>query len=154
MVIREAGLLFRDKNIIKSVYIQKNAVQIYQVIRNELVVSLLDIVEEAFLTDFIDYLGGKKYVIAFIEDKITVQEPNEPELIIIYCIVDNKKRIDKYIQRVAIPLLRKIIKEFKIKFEQINIANISQLDAFKEDIDIILGDETKTLDQKLRDQLF
>ena len=154
MVIFESGLIFRDQNILKSDYIQKSAIEIYQVIRNELVVSLLNLVEEAFLTDFIDYLGGKKYIIAFIEDKIIAKDTNEPELLIAYCIVDNKKKIDKYIKKVAVPLLRKTIEQFKMQFKFVNMSDLSQLNSFKKDIDDILGDETKTIDQKLRDQLF
>ena len=154
MVIYEAGLLFRDQSILKSVYIQKSAVEIYQIIRNELVLSLLNLVEEAFITDFIDYLGGKNYIIAFIEEKIIAKDTNKPELLIAYCIVNNKKKIDKYIKKVAVPLLRKTIERFKMQFKLVNISDLSQLSSFKKDLDDILGDETKTIDQKLRDQLF
>lgn len=155
MVIREAGILFRDNNLVRSIYIQKE-IEIYNVYRTDLVNSLLNLVQDVFLTDIIEYLGGKEFVIAFIEDKIFVEDSvsNEPESLIIYCIFDNKKKVDKYVYKVVLPLLKKIALEFKATQKVLKSPNSFQTTDFKAKIDEILGDETKTIDQKLRENLF
>ncbi|MFX1395247.1 MAG: hypothetical protein ACFFAH_17010 [Promethearchaeota archaeon] len=154
MVIREAGLLFKNVDLVTTRYIKKSNIEIYQIVRNELLLSLRNLIEEAFLTDIVEYLGGKKYVIAFIEEKIIISDNYEPELLIAYCIVNNRRRIDRYINKIIIPLLKKIIYEFRTKYDKIDLTEKTQYQDFKTQIDEILGDETKTIDQKLLDDLF
>jgi hypothetical protein len=149
MVIREAGLLFRGFTLVKKSYHKTSLGKIDSDLRSGLLTALLNFAETAFSENFIEYFEGKKYTIAFIKDEILAEDSVEPELLISYAILDKEKKIDKYINKILQPLLKKASEDFKTLNTGKNLSEVSQFKEFKKIFDDIYGPDTKKIDQKL-----
>lgn len=154
MVIRESGLLFRGFTLLSVKYHQTSDDRIDKDLRSALLTALLNFAESTFAKDTIEYFEMKKFTISFIEDKIKAEDNPEPEPIMAYAILDKEKKLDKHISKVVIPALKEVLNQFKAKFEGKNLSEVSQFKGFKENFDAIFGNETKTLDEKLKGSLF
>ena len=154
MVIREAGLLFRGFTLINQNYHKTSDNKIDKDLRSGLLTAIITFAENAFSQDLIEYFELKRFVIAFTEDNITAEDCTTPELLIAYAIFDKEKKIDKHIRKVVVPLLTKVIIQFKEKFSGKNLSEISQFKPFSQNIDKIFGKSTKTLDQKMKGTFF
>ncbi len=150
MVVREAGLLLRGFTLVKKSYHKTTKGKIDTDLRSGLLTALLNFAQSTFSKDIIEYFEGKKFLIAFIEDKIEAEDSFEPELIISYAILDKEKKIEKYIQKIIRPLLKEVLKEFKLLNTGKNLSEISQFKDFKHNLDTIFGTDTQTIDQKLK----
>ncbi|MFX1302458.1 MAG: hypothetical protein ACFFBV_01075 [Promethearchaeota archaeon] len=150
MVIREAGLLFRGFTLVKKSYHKTTKGKIDTDLRSGLLTAILNFAQSTFSKDIVEYFEGKKFLIAFIEDKIEAEDSFEPELIISYAILDKEKKIEKYIHKVVRPLLKEVLKEFKLLNTGKNLSEISQFKEFKQNLDSIFGTDTQTIDQKLK----
>ena len=154
MVIRESGLLFRGFTLLSVKYHHTSNDKIDRDLRSALLTALLNFAESTFAKDTIEYFEMKKFTISFIEDKIKVEDNPEPEPILAYAILDKEKKLDKHISKVIIPALKEVLNQFKIEFEGRNLSEISQFRGFKENFDSIFGNETKTLDEKLKGSFY
>ncbi|MFX1437888.1 MAG: hypothetical protein ACFFAA_11935 [Promethearchaeota archaeon] len=150
MVVREAGLLFRGFTLVKKSYHKTSLGKIDTDLRSGLLTALLNFAQSTFSKDIIEYFEGKKFLITFTEDKILSEDSFEPELLISYAILDKEKKIEKYINKVIQPLLKRVINEFKSSNVGKNLSEVSQFKKFKESLDTIFGTDTETIDQKLR----
>jgi hypothetical protein len=153
MVIREVGLLFRGFTLVKKSFHKTTIGKIDADLRSGLLTALLNFAETAFSTGSVEYFQGNRFTIAFINAKILSDDSNEPELLVSYAIIDRQKKIDKYIRKIANPLLIKVAQEFKSQNEGKNLSEVSQFKNFKQSLDKIFGSNTKKIDQKL-DGLF
>ena len=153
MVIREVGLLFRGFTLVKKSFHKTTIGKIDADLRSGLLTALLNFAETAFSTGSVEYFQGNRFTIAFINAKILSDDSNEPELLVSYAIIDRQKKIDKYIRKIANPLLIKVAQEFKLQNEGKNLSEVSQFKNFKQSLDKIFGSNTKKIDQKL-DGLF
>ena len=154
MVIREAGILFRGFTLANASYHKTSVEQIDADLRSSLLMALKDFAEISFSTDIVEYFEMKKYIIAFIDDKIKPSDSPEPESIISYAILDKEKKIDKIINKIVQPSLKKVISEFKAKYDGKNLSKISQFKNFRKNLDEIFGSDTKTIEQKLKGTFF
>jgi len=150
MVIREAGLLFRGFTLVKKSYHKTSLGKIDTDLRSGLLTAILNFAETAFSENFVEYLEGKKFVIAITKDQIMAEDSVEPELLIPYAILDKEKKIDKYIHKILQPLLKKIADEFKNLNTGKNLSEITQFKGFKNNLDQVFGSDTKKMDQKLK----
>ena len=150
MVVREAGLLFRGFTLIKKSYHKTSKGKIDTDLRSGLLTAILNFAQTAFTKDIVEYFEGKKYLITFTEEYINAKDGFEPEIIISYAILDKEKKIEKYINKIIQPLLKKVISQFKLNFEGKNLSEVSQFKNFKENLDEIFGTDTQTIDQKMR----
>jgi hypothetical protein len=150
MVVREAGLLFRGFTLVKKSYHKTTKGKIDTDLRSGLLTAILNFAQSTFSKDLIEYFEGKKFLIAFIEDKIEAEDGFEPELIISYAILDKEKKIEKYIKKILRPLLKDVLKEFKALNTGKNFSEVSQFKYFKQNLDNIFGTDTQTIDQKLK----
>jgi len=150
MVIREAGLSFRGFTLVKKSYHKTSLGKIDSDLRSGLLTALLNFAETAFSDNAIEYFEGKKYTIAFLKDEIIAEDSFEPELLLAYAILDKEKKVDKYINKILQPLLKKVIQNFKELNTGKNLSEITQFKAFKKNLDNIVGSETKKIDQKLQ----
>jgi len=150
MVVREAGLLFRGFTLIKKSYHKTSKGKIDTDLRSGLLTAILNFAQTAFNKDTVEYFEGKKYLIIFTEDYINAKDGFEPEILISYAILDREKKIEKYINKIIQPLLKKVISQFKLNFEGKNLSEVSQFKNFKENLDEIFGTDTQTIDQKMR----
>ena len=82
MVIREAGILFRGFTLVNGLYHQTSGDRIDNDLRSGLLTAILNFAENAFSTELVEYFEGRKFCIAFKEDKIMAQDSMEPELLI------------------------------------------------------------------------
>ncbi len=150
MVVREAGLLFRGFKLVKKSYHKTTKGKIDSDLRSGLLTAILSFAQIAFSKNSVEYIEGKKFLITFMEDNIRAEDSLEPELLISYAILDNEKKIEKYVRKIIQPLLVKVIKEFKLRFSGKNLSEVSQFKNFKQNLDNIFGTDTQTIDQKLR----
>lgn len=153
MVIREAGLLFRGFTLTVASYHRTSGDNIDADLRSALLTALVNFAQNAFSKN-VEYFEMKKFVIVFIEDKITPSDNPNSETLFSYAILDKEKKIDKFIQKVVQPSLREVIQQFKAKYDRKNLSEISQFKEFKENLDKIFGLEAKTIEQKLNGTLF
>ena len=150
MVVREAGLIFRGFNLVKRSYHKSTKGKIDDDLRSGLLTAIKSFAESAFTKGSVEYFEGKKFLIAFIDDKIEAKDGFEPELIISYAILDKEKKVEKYIRKILRPLLSDVLKEFKSLNTGKNLSEISQFKVFKQNLDNIFGTDTQTIDQKLK----
>jgi len=149
MVIREAGLMFRGFTVCNGKFHQTGAGEIDADLRSGLLTAMLNFAETAFTSEPIEYFEGKKFVIAFTQDECLADDSRQPEPLIGFAILDKRKKLDKYIKKVLIPLLKKVINKFKTEFEGKNLSEISQFRGFHVEIEKIFGMESKKIDQRL-----
>ena len=150
MVVREAGLLFRGFTLVKKSYHKTTKGKIDTDLRSGLLTAILNFAQSTFSEDIIEYFEGKKYLIAFTEDKIDAEDGFEPELIISYAILDKEKKIERYIRKIIQPSLKQVTKEFKSLNSGKNLSEITQFKNFKQNLDKIFGSDSQTIDQKLK----
>jgi hypothetical protein len=153
MVIREVGLLFRGFTLVKRSYHKTTLGKIDSDLRSGLLTALLNFAETAFATGAIEYFQGNRFTIAFINANISANDSIEPELLISYAIIDKKKKIDKYVNKLVNPLLEKVAEDFIAQNGGKNLSEVSQFKIYKKTLDKIFGSITKKIDQKL-DGLF
>jgi len=153
MVIREVGLLFRGFTLVKRSYHKTTLGKIDSDLRSGLLTALLNFAETAFATGAIEYFQGNRFTIAFINANISANDSVEPELLISYAIIDKRKKIDKYVNKLVNPLLEKVAEDFIAQNEGKNLSEVSQFKIYKKTLDKIFGSITKKIDQKL-DGLF
>ncbi len=150
MVVREAGLLFRGYTLIKKSYHKSTKGKIDTDLRSGLLTAILNFAQTTFSKDVIEYFEGKKFLIAFTEDKIIAEDSFEPELLVSYVILDKEKKIEKYMRKIIQPLLKKITQEFKSLNSGKNLSEVSQFKNFKLYLDEIFGSDTNTIDEKFK----
>jgi len=150
MVVREAGLMFRGFTLVKKSYHKTTQGKIEADLRSSLLTAFKNFAESAFLRGSVEYFEGNKYCITFIEDNILSSDSEEPEVLTSYAILDIEKKIDKYINKIILPVLRNVIREFKSRFTGKNLSEVSQFREFKNLLDEIFGSDTKTVEQKLK----
>jgi len=154
LVIRECGLLFRGYTLIYETYHKTIQKEIDSDLRSGLLTALLNFAEISFAEDSVEYFEMKKFIIAFVEDKIISKDSEEPEPLITYAILDKEKKIDKHISKVIIPSLREITDAFKEKYDGENLSEISLFREFKKTIEKVLGTDIENLEQKLKGTFF
>ena len=150
MVVRETGLLFRGFTLVKKSYHKSTKGKIDTDLRSGLLTAILNFAQSTFSKDVVEYFEGKKFLIAFTEDKIKAEDSYEPELLISYVILDKEKRIEKYIRKIIQPLLKQMTKKFKSLNTGKNLSEVTQFKDFKPYLDEFFGSDTKTIAQKLK----
>ena len=154
MVIREAGLLFRGFTLVKKSYHKTTLGKIDIDLRSGLLTALLNFADTTFTQNSVEYFEGKKFVIAFTNDRIIAEDSKNPESLISYAILDKEKKIEKYIRKILKPLLVEVVDEFKKVNNGKNLSEVSQFKDFKQNLDKIFSLEAKTIEQKLNGTLF
>lgn len=147
MLIREAGLLFRGYNLVNVRYHETGG-DIDNDIRSALFTAIIDFVETAFSSNIVKYLGGEKYIIAFMGDEIISRDIKHPELFYAYVIINKEKKMEKYFRKVIKPLLKEVVDKFKSLYSGKYLSEITQFLEFKKVLDKIFGSINKTIDQK------
>ncbi len=150
MVVREAGLIFRGFTILFSQYHQTGHGKIDKDLRSGLLSALIQFAKTTFEQNDVEYLEGKKFVIAFAQDTFISEKVRGPENLLAYAILDQEKNIDKTIQKIIHPVLKDLLKQFKKQFHGKNLSEISQLQSFKEILDKTFGLDVYTIDQKVK----
>ena len=143
MAIYEAGLLFRGFTLINSIYHESSGENIDIDLRSGLLSAIVTFAETAFSSGLMEYLEGTRFVVAFTHDKIMSEDSNEPELLLGYAILDKRKKIEKHIHKIIMPLLSQCIIKFKTEFEGKNLSEVSLFFNFKDYIDSIFLPKSK-----------
>ncbi len=150
MVVREAGLIFRGFNLVKRTYHKSTKGKIDDDLRSGLLTAIKSFAESAFSRGSVEYFEGKKFLIAFTDAEIISDDGTKPETLISYAIIDKAKKIEKYTQKIILPLLKSVIDEFIRLNKGKNLSEVSQFRGFKGNLDDIFGTDTQTIDQKLK----
>ncbi len=150
MVVREAGLMFRGFTLVKRSYHKSTQGKIDPDLRSSLLTAFKSFAESAFLSGSVEYFEGTKYCITFIEDNILSKDSEEPEALTSYAILDKEKKNEKYINKIILPMLRTVVKDFKSSYTNKNLSEVSQFREFKNQLDKIFGTDTMSIEQKLK----
>ncbi len=150
MVVREAGLIFRGFNLVKRSYHKSTKGKIDADLRSGLLTAIKSFAESAFTKGSVEYFEGKKFLIAFTDSEIKSEDGIELETLISYVILDKEKKMEKYMQKIILPLLKKVISEFMRFHKGKNLSEVTQFRGFKDTLDEIFGTDTQTVDQKLK----
>ncbi|MHA2181698.1 MAG: hypothetical protein ACXAAH_09770 [Promethearchaeota archaeon] len=150
MVVREAGLIFRGFNLVKRSYHKSTKGKVDPDLRSGLLTAIISFAESAFTRGSVEYFEGDKFLIAFTDAEIMSEDGIEPEVLRSYAIMDKEKKMENYMQKVILPLLKKVIKAFMTSNLGKNLSEVSQFKEFKKTLDDIFGTDTQTVDQKLK----
>ncbi|MHA1985806.1 MAG: hypothetical protein ACW98D_04110 [Promethearchaeota archaeon] len=150
MVVREAGLIFRGFNLVKRSYHKSTKGKVDDDLRSGLLTAIKSFAESAFTKGSVEYFEGKKFLIAFTDTEVMSDDGREPEILISYAIIDKEKRMEKYMNKIVLPLLKNVLEEFIAINKGKNLSEVSQFRGFKENLDNIFGTDTQTVDQKLK----
>jgi hypothetical protein len=150
VVIREVGLLFRGFSLISAKFHQTGK-EVDEDLRSGLITAILNFAQNAFLKSDIEYLEGEKFIIAFHEGRIRTEDAKEREPFIAYAILDKEKKIEKKVQKIIYPLLKKTLQEFKKEHEGKFMSEVSQFRGFKQNLQKIFNSDSKTIEQKFED---
>ena len=154
MVIRESGLIFRGFSLVKKSYHKTDVGKIDEDLRSALMTALLNFAESTFSAKLIEYFELKKFCIAFSQANIQSGDGFEPETLLAYAIIDNEKKMDKYVQKIAKPFLSQSLNQFITDNEGENLSEVRKYQYFKKNLDEIFGSTVKTLDERLNGVLF
>jgi len=150
MVVRESGLIFRGFTLVKRSYHKSTKGKIDDDLRSGLLTAIKSFAESAFTRGSVEYFEGSKFIIAFTDAEIMSEDGIEPETLISYAIIDREKRMERYMHKIILPLLKNVIEEFITLYSKKNFSEVSQFKGFKENLNKIFGTDTQTVDQKLK----
>lgn len=146
MLIHESGIIVESIPIVYANYRDANNKNINIISKTAFMTSLLNFAE-TFLEP-VEYFEGSKYNIVFKHDKIENNKKNLTN-VYVYVIFDKESEFNKHLKKKIMPLLTKILKQFKQKYHGMEFADVSKFSEFKDNIDKILAESSKTLDDKV-----
>ena len=146
MLIREAGILFHGIPIIFTSYHRASKKQTNLVCSSGLMSGLLSFAE--CMMEPVEYFESEKYSIIFKKGSLIDLYRFEQE-IIAFIVLDKDFRLEKYLNRTILPLLKKLLKSFISRYSGCNLTKTGQFDSFKETINKIFGTGTLTLEEKV-----
>ncbi|MBY9002667.1 MAG: hypothetical protein KGD73_01725 [Candidatus Lokiarchaeota archaeon] len=141
MIIREVGIISCGIPIIFESHKETRKENVNLVLNSGLLSSILSFAEITISP--IEYFQSNRFTVVFRKDWILIQKTLKP--FIVYVVIDNEKNVDKYIKKRVLPLLKKIMKKFKAKY---NEKDFSQIEDFRKSLSKILNINIKTLDEK------
>jgi len=144
MLIHEIGVIIGGIPIVSRNYqnVEKDSREL--ICRSAFMSSLLDFTET--LLSPMEYFESDHYNVVFDKNKINVKNFKEIDFFA-YFISDKTKHFEKIVKKKIIPLLEKIIYEFKTRYNGKDFTNISNYIDFCDIIDKITG-EFNSVDEK------
>ena len=146
MLIREAGILFQGIPIIFTSYHRASKDNLNLVCSSGLMSGLLNFAE--CLMEPVEYFESDKYSIVFRKGTITDIFRNIQE-IVAFIVLDRDYRLERYLHRTILPLLKKLLNRFVSQFNGCNLTKVGQFESFKGIINKIFGTGTQTLEEKV-----
>jgi len=130
-LICEVGILFRGFTVVYCQYQEMSSRGVDKDLRSGLLSAIITFAQNAFSTSTMDYLESDKYVIAFTQDKMKAIDSVIPELLIGYCILEKKKKLEKKINSKIKPLLSQALVAFRARYDGYNLSEVSIFQGFK-----------------------
>ncbi len=141
MIIREVGIISCGIPIIFESHKETRKENANLILNSGLLSSILSFAEITISP--IEYFQSNRFTVVFRKDWIKDNHSLKP--FIAYVVIDNEKNVDKYIKKRVLPLLKKIMKKFKTRY---NGKNSTQFEDFRKTLSKILNINIKTLDEK------
>jgi len=141
MIIREVGIISCGIPIIFESHKKTRKENVNLILNSGLLSSILSFAEITISP--IEYFQSNRFTVVFRKDWIPDHKSLKP--FIAYVVIDNEKNVDKYIKKRVLPLLKKIMKKFKAKYDG---KNCTQFEDFRKTLSKILNINIKTLDEK------
>jgi len=141
MIIREVGIISCGIPIIFESHKETRKDSVNLVLNSGLLSSILSFAEITISP--IEYFQSNRFTVVFRKEWINDTHSLKP--FIAYVVIDNEKNVDKYIKKRVLPLLKKIMKKFKTKYDG---TDCSQFEDFRKILSKILNINIKTLDEK------
>lgn len=130
-LICEVGILFRGFTVVQCQYQKAGSDRVDKDLRSGLLSAIITFAENAFSASTMDYLESDKFIIAFTQDNMMAIDSVVPELVLGYCILDKKKKLEKKIHSKVQPLLSQALIAFKTRYDGYNVSEISLFQGFK-----------------------
>ena len=96
----------------------------------------------------VEYFESAKYSIVFkkgtLKDLFRFQQE-----IVAFIVIDKDLRLEKYLNKTILPLLKKLLNCFISQYNGCNLTKTGQFESFKETIDKIFSTGTLTLEEKV-----
>ena len=146
MLIREAGIIRQGLPIIFATYHRASRKQMDFIGTSGLMSGLLSFAE--CLMTPIEYFESSKYSIIFNKGNIEDNEGRMEE-IIAFIVLDKDHRLEKYLHKTILPILKKLLSKFISRYNGSNFTKAKQFESFRSTIDKIFGSGTLTLDEKV-----
>ncbi len=140
MIIREVGIISCGIPIIFESHKQTRKENVNLILNSGLLSSILSFAEITISP--IEYFQSNRFTVVFRKDWIPDHKTLKPY--IVYVVIDNAKNVDKYIKKRVLPLLKKIMKKFKAKYDG---KDFYQIEDFRKSLSKILNINIKTLDE-------
>jgi len=141
MIIREVGIISCGIPIIFESHKKTRKENVNLILNSGLLSSILSFAEITISP--IEYFQSNRFTVVFKKEWIDDQHSLKP--FIAYVVIDNEKNVDKYIKKRVLPLLKKILKKFKAKY---NGKDFVQFEDFRKSLSKILNINIKTLNEK------
>lgn len=141
MIIREVGIISCGIPIIFESHKETRKENVNLILNSGLLSSILSFAEITISP--IEYFQSNRFTVVFKKEWIGDQHSLKP--FIAYVVIDNEKNVDKYIKKRVLPLLKKILKKFKAKY---NGKDFVQFEDFRKSLSKILNINIKTLNEK------
>jgi len=141
MIIREVGIISCGIPIIFESHKETRKENVNLILNSGLLSSILSFAEITISP--IEYFQSNRFTVVFKKEWIDDQHSLKP--FIAYVVIDNEKNVDKYIKKRVLPLLKKILKKFKAKY---NGKDFVQFEDFRKSLSKILNINIKTLNEK------
>ncbi|MCJ7649550.1 MAG: hypothetical protein MUP85_13115 [Candidatus Lokiarchaeota archaeon] len=141
MIIREVGIISCGIPIIFESHKETRKENVNLILNSGLLSSILSFAEITISP--IEYFQSNRFTVVFKKEWIGDQHSLKP--FIAYVVIDNEKNVDKYIKKRVLPLLKKILRKFKAKY---NGKDFVQFEDFRKSLSKILNINIKTLNEK------
>jgi hypothetical protein len=146
MLIREAGILFQGLPLIFKSYHRASKEKINLVCTSGLMSGLLTFAE--CLMEPVEYFESSKYTIIFKKGRITDCFSLEQD-IVAFLVIDKDERLEKYLHKTIMPLLKRLLKKFTSQFKGCNFTKATQFERFKITLNKLFGTGTLTFEEKV-----
>jgi hypothetical protein len=148
-LICEVGILFRGFTVVSCQYQQTMSSEIDKDLRSGLLSAIIMFAENAFSSSTMEYLESDKFIIAFTQDKMKAIDSLGPEIVLGYCILNKKKKLEKKIHTRIKPLLSQALVAFKSRYVGYNVSEVSLFQGFKHYLNELFMAKSASL-QKLK----
>ena len=146
MLIREAGILLHGLPLTFTSYhrASKDNADLFRA--SGIISGLLSFAE--CIMSPIEYFESDKYSIVFKKGKIEDLNGIEKE-IVVFIVLDKDERLDKYLRRTILPLLKRMLKKFISQYNGSNLNEVDQFEPFEKKFNKLFGTGTQTFEEKV-----
>jgi hypothetical protein len=146
MLIREAGILLHGLPVAFNSYhrASKDDADLFRA--GGIISGLLSFAE--CVMSPVEYFESEKYSIVFKKGQIEDSNGKEKN-VVAFIVLDKDERIDKYLRKTILPLLKRMLKKFISQYNGSNLYEVNKYKPFKKTINKLFSTGTLTFEEKV-----